>query len=71
MFSRTRASVRADIIVLCHGGPISEPADVAEIFRNTRHIVGFFGASRIERLPTEPAIVAQVRRFAALRPSAS
>jgi predicted TIM-barrel enzyme len=62
-------SVRDDVIVLCHGGPIAEPSDVAEIFRRTRGIVGFFGASSIERLPTEPAIVEQVRRFAALRPN--
>ena len=58
--------VRDDVIVLCHGGPIAEPADVAEVFRHTRGIAGFFGASSIERLPTEPAIVAQVRAFAAL-----
>jgi predicted TIM-barrel enzyme len=59
--------VRPDIIVLCHGGPIAEPADVAEIFRRTRGIAGFFGASSVERLPTEPAIVGQVRAFASLR----
>ena len=61
--------VREDVLVLCHGGPIAEPSDVAEIYRQTRGIVGFFGASSIERLPTEPAIVAQVRSFASLRPS--
>jgi predicted TIM-barrel enzyme len=61
-------SVREDVLVLCHGGPIAEPGDVAEIFRRTRGIAGFFGASSIERLPTEPAIVAQVRAFAALKP---
>jgi predicted TIM-barrel enzyme len=60
---------RDDVIVLCHGGPIAEPEDVAEVFRLTRGIAGFFGASSIERLPTEPAIVAQVKAFAALRPS--
>ncbi len=59
--------VRDDLIVLCHGGPIAEPSDVAEVFRKTRRIAGFFGASSIERLPTEPAIVGQVRSFAALR----
>jgi predicted TIM-barrel enzyme len=59
---------RDDVIVLCHGGPIAEPEDVAAIFRKTRGIAGFFGASSIERLPTEPAIVEQVRRFTALRP---
>jgi predicted TIM-barrel enzyme len=59
--------VRPDVLVLCHGGPIAEPADVAEIFRRTRGIAGFFGASSIERLPTEPAIVRQVQAFAGLR----
>jgi predicted TIM-barrel enzyme len=63
--------VRDEVLVLCHGGPIAEPADVAEIYRQTRGIVGFFGASSIERLPTEPAIIAQVQSFAALRPSDS
>lgn len=60
--------VRDDVIVLCHGGPIAEPEDVDAIFRRTRGIAGFFGASSIERLPTEPAIIEQVRRFRALRP---
>jgi predicted TIM-barrel enzyme len=59
---------RDDVIVLCHGGPIAEPSDVAEIFRLTRGIAGFFGASSVERLPTEPAIVAQVRAFGDLKP---
>jgi predicted TIM-barrel enzyme len=63
-------SVRDDIIVLCHGGPIAEPDDVAAIFRETRGIAGFFGASSIERLPTEPAIIEQVRKFRSLRPPA-
>jgi len=61
-------AVRDDILVLCHGGPIAEPSDVAEVFRNTRGIAGFFGASSVERLPTEPAIVAQVRAFSELKP---
>jgi predicted TIM-barrel enzyme len=60
--------VRPDVLVLCHGGPIAEPSDVAEVFRLTWGIVGFFGASSVERLPTEPAIVAQVRAFGELRP---
>jgi predicted TIM-barrel enzyme len=60
-------SVRDDVLVICHGGPIAEPADVALVFRKTRNVVGFFGASSIERLPTEPAITEQVRRFAGLR----
>ncbi|QDV33619.1 TIM-barrel signal transduction protein [Tautonia plasticadhaerens] len=60
-------SVREDVLVLCHGGPIAEPADAAEVLARTRGVVGFFGASSIERLPTEPAIVGQVRKFAELR----
>jgi predicted TIM-barrel enzyme len=56
-------SVRPDILVLCHGGPIAEPEDAQFILEHTRGIVGFFGASSIERLPTELAITSCVRRF--------
>ena len=52
-----------DILVLCHGGPIAEPADAQYILEHTDGIVGFFGASSIERLPTEPAIEGQARAF--------
>lgn len=55
--------INPDILVLCHGGPISEPSDVAAILSQTRGIVGFFGASSIERLPTEVAITECVRNF--------
>jgi predicted TIM-barrel enzyme len=55
--------VRADILVLCHGGPISEPEDAQYIMKHTKGIVGFFGASSIERLPTEVAITGCVRKF--------
>src|SRR5436189_547636 len=48
--------VNPEILVLCHGGPISEPDDVRYVLANTRGVVGFFGASSIERLPTEVAI---------------
>jgi predicted TIM-barrel enzyme len=57
------ASVRAEILVLCHGGPIAEPDDVRYIFNRTRGVCGFFGASSIERLPTERAITKQVKDF--------
>lgn len=60
-------SARNEILVLCHGGPIAEPADAAEVLDRTRGVVGFFGASSIERLPTEPAIVSQVKAFTELR----
>src|SRR5262249_39180139 len=55
-------AVNPDILVLCHGGPISEPEDAQYILQHTRGVVGFFGASSIERLPTEVAITACVRR---------
>ena len=58
--------VRPDILVLCHGGPISEPEDAAYILKHCKGIVGFFGASSIERLPTEVAITACVRQFKAI-----
>jgi predicted TIM-barrel enzyme len=56
-------TVNPEILVLCHGGPISEPEDARYILQHTRGVVGFFGASSIERLPTEVAITACVRRF--------
>ena len=55
--------INPDILVLCHGGPISEPEDAAYVIRQTKGIVGFFGASSVERLPTEIAITDCVRRF--------
>jgi predicted TIM-barrel enzyme len=59
--------LRPDIFVLCHGGPISEPDDAAFIMKNCTGVAGFFGASSIERLPTEIAITACVRQFKAIR----
>jgi predicted TIM-barrel enzyme len=56
-------SVNPEILVLCHGGPIAEPEDAAYVLKHTRGVHGFFGASSIERLPTEVAITAQVKRF--------
>ena len=58
--------VNPDILVLCHGGPISEPSDVRYVLQNTKGIVGFFGASSIERLPTEVAITNCVKELKAL-----
>ena len=54
---------KPDILVLCHGGPISEPADAQYILDHTQGVVGFFGASSIERLPTEIAITGCVKNF--------
>ena len=57
---------RPDVLVICHGGPIAEPGDAAYILEHTEGVVGFFGASSIERLPTERAITGQVESFKAL-----
>jgi predicted TIM-barrel enzyme len=55
--------INPDVLVLCHGGPISEPEDAQYILEHTEGVVGFFGASSVERLPTEVAITECVRRF--------
>ena len=56
--------IKPDILVLCHGGPIAEPSDAQYILDHTEGIVGFYGASSMERLPVEPAITNRVREFA-------
>jgi len=56
-------AVRPDIIVLCHGGPIATPEDAAYILRQCPQCHGFFGASSMERLPTEIALTDTTRRF--------
>ncbi len=56
-------AVNPDILVLCHGGPIAEPDDVAYVIERTDGVVGFFGASSMERLPTEVAMTENMRRF--------
>ncbi len=60
-------SVREDVIVLCHGGPIATPDDAAHVLRNAKHVHGFYGASSMERLPTERAMTEQTRAFKAIR----
>jgi predicted TIM-barrel enzyme len=56
-------SVRDDVIMLCHGGPIAEPEDAAYVLQRCRAVDGFYGASSMERLPTERAIREQTERF--------
>ena len=60
------AEVDPDVLVLCHGGPIAEPDDAAYVLERTRGVVGFFGASSMERLPTETAMTENMRRFKAI-----
>jgi predicted TIM-barrel enzyme len=64
-WSAAARSVRPDVIVLCHGGPIAMPADAAYVLQRATGVHGFYGASSLERLPTEKAITAQVREFKA------
>ena len=59
--------VNRDVTVICHGGPIAEPEDAQYIYDHTEGVVGFFGASSIERLATEPAIENQTRKFKKLK----
>jgi predicted TIM-barrel enzyme len=58
--------VRPDILVLAHGGPISEPSDADFIMKHTKTCHGFYGASSMERLPVERALTDQVKRFKAI-----
>jgi len=59
--------LRRDIIILVHGGPVAEPADAEFILRQTKNCHGFYGASSMERLPTERALTEQTRRFKAIK----
>lgn len=60
-------NVNPKIICLCHGGPISMPADAEYVLQNTEGVHGFYGASSMERLPTEVAITEQMKKFKAIR----
>jgi predicted TIM-barrel enzyme len=62
--------INPDVVVLCHGGPIAEPDDAQYVLSRTTGVVGFFGASSMERLPTEVAVTENMRRFKAVRPGA-
>jgi predicted TIM-barrel enzyme len=60
-------AVRPDVIVLCHGGPLAEPEDAQYVLDRTEGIAGFYGASSMERLPTEVAMTENMKRFKDLR----
>ena len=60
-------AVNPDIIVLAHGGPIAEPEDAEYMLHAARHCHGFYGASSMERLPTERALTEQTRKFKSIR----
>ena len=60
-------AVNRDVIVLCHGGPIARPADARYILEHCRQCHGFYGASSMERLPTEAALTETTRKFKRIR----
>jgi predicted TIM-barrel enzyme len=59
-------AAREDVLVLCHGGPIAEPEDAAYVLQRADVVHGFYGASSMERLPTERALKAQTEAFKAV-----
>jgi predicted TIM-barrel enzyme len=59
--------VNPDVLVICHGGPISEPPDAEYVITKCRGVDGFYGASSVERLPAERAIAAQIKMFKKIR----
>ena len=65
-WSEAALTVNKDVIVLVHGGPVAMPEDAEFILRNTANCHGFYGASSMERLPTEVALTAQTRKFKAI-----
>ncbi len=62
-WAKAALEVNPDIIVLVHGGPVAMPDDAAFVLRNTQHCHGFYGASSMERLPTEIALTEATRKF--------
>jgi predicted TIM-barrel enzyme len=65
-WAKAARTVREDVIVLCHGGPISSPEDASFILGACPSCNGFYGASSMERLPTEVALTEQTRKFKAI-----
>jgi len=66
-WAKAARKIRKDVIVLCHGGPIAMPDDAQYILQKCKGINGFYGASSMERLPTEVAIQQQIEAFKAIR----
>ncbi|PKW19310.1 phosphoenolpyruvate hydrolase family protein [Saccharopolyspora spinosa] len=66
-WSQAATEVREDVLVLCHGGPVSMPEDASYVLSRTKRCHGFYGASSMERLPTEQALTEQTKAFTKLR----
>jgi len=65
-WAKAALDVNPDVIVLVHGGPVSSPADADFVLQNTQYCHGFYGASSMERLPTETALTQQTKEFKAI-----
>ena len=65
-WSEAALRVNKNVIILVHGGPVSSPEDASFILKNTKNCHGFYGASSMERLPTEIALTQQTRKFKAI-----
>jgi predicted TIM-barrel enzyme len=65
-WAKAAKEVRDDIIILCHGGPIASPADAEFVLKSTPDCHGFYGASSMERLPTEQALTSRTKEFKAM-----
>jgi predicted TIM-barrel enzyme len=65
-WAQAALAVNPDIIILVHGGPVAEPQDAEYVLKHTRHCHGFYGASSMERLPTERALIEQTQKFKAV-----
>nr|WP_305989030.1 phosphoenolpyruvate hydrolase family protein [Roseibium sp. MMSF_3544] len=68
-WSAAALAVNPDAVILVHGGPVAMPDDAEFVLKNTRNCHGFYGASSMERLPTEVALVEQTRKFKEIRGS--
>lgn len=66
-WAKAAKTIRPDIIILCHGGPISSPEDAKYILQNCPDCNGFYGASSMERLPTETALKQTTEKFKSIR----
>jgi predicted TIM-barrel enzyme len=66
-WAKAARAVKEDVLVLCHGGPIATPEDAQFILKSCKSCNGFYGASSMERLPTEIALTETTRKFKALR----
>ncbi|KAI4944942.1 hypothetical protein J4E91_008286 [Alternaria rosae] len=67
----TATSIKEDVIILCHGGPIAKPEDAEYVISRTKGVHGFYGASSMERLPVEDAITNITKTFKGLQPGSS